>query len=59
MNKVEKYIIMRMDMLKEELQKILMKMNQVRPKIKEFRVCPFGMSGKIPDLHQRLPAGAK
>ena len=47
------------DAVKEELQRILMKMNQFRPKIQEYRVCTFQISGKIPDSRRRLPAGAE
>ena len=47
------------DPMKKELREILMKMSQFRPKIQEFRVCAFWMSGKIPDFRRRLPAGAK
>ena len=47
------------DPAKEELQRILFKMGQFRPKITEIRVSTFWMSGKIPDPRRRLPAGAK
>ena len=44
---------------KEELRRILFKMDQFRPKIIKIRVCTFWMSGKITDSRRRLPAGAK
>ena len=47
------------DLAKEELRRILFKMSQCSPKIKELRVCTFWMSGKITDSRRRLPAGAK
>ena len=47
------------DPVTEELRNVLMKMNQFRPQIQDFRVCTFWMPGKLPDLRRRLPAGAK
>ena len=47
------------DPVKEESWRISMEMSQFRSEIQEFRVCTFQMSGKIPDIHRRLPAGAK
>ena len=47
------------DPVKEELRRILFKMNQFRPKIEENKVCTFWMSGRITDFHRRLPAEAK
>ena len=38
---------------KEELQRILMKMNQFRSKIQDSRVCSFQMSGKSTDSRRR------
>ena len=47
------------DPAKEELRRILFKMDHSRPKIIKIRVSTFWMSGKIPDSRRRLPAGAK
>ena len=47
------------DPVKEELWRMLFKMSQYRPEIIEIRVSTFWMSGKIPELRWRLPAGAK
>ena len=46
-------------LVKEELRRILMKINTFRFQIEEFRACTFWISGKITDFRQRLPAGAK
>ena len=43
---------------KEEPQRILMKMDQFRPKIQEFRACTFQMSGNMTNSHQGLYEGA-
>ena len=40
---------------KEDLRRILMKMNQFRSKITSIKVCTFQMSGKIPDLSKTSP----
>ena len=47
------------DPAKEELLRILFKMDQFRPKIIKIKVSTFWMSGKIPGSRRRLPAGAK
>ena len=41
------------DPVKEGVRRILMKMNQFRPKITKIRVCPFRMSGKSTDSRRR------
>ena len=45
------------DLAKEELWRMLMNMTQFRPKMQEYRVCAFWMSGKSTDFRRRLPAG--
>ena len=44
---------------KEELRRILFKMNEYRPEITKIRVSTFWVSRKITDFRRRLPAGAK
>ena len=41
-------------LVKEELRRILMKMDQVRPKITKIKVFTFWMSGKLTDSRRRL-----
>ena len=42
--------------VKEELRGIVMRMNQFRTQIEEFRVDTVEMSGKMKDIRLRLPA---
>ena len=42
-------------LVKEELRRILCKMNQFGPEITKIRVCTFQMSGKIPDSSRTSP----